>query len=235
MFIYIYVYVKETIDLQQVEANVYFISPSYSPELLALREQADEVQGRVGGLVEGVARDLRLDAKAIKLENPGAYGAFVAKYVAEHPASETASVASASDGEESAPVAAAAAKPKRVISDEQKAKMKAGREAAAAAKAAAKAAGEPLPAKTKTKGKTKAAAAPQSVGGGGSAPAAAPKAAAPVEDSTRTKLTIEGVEYFMDNETFNLYAIEADGSEGKYAGRYDGEEDTIDLTVGEDE
>ena len=182
-------------------------------------------------------KDRMVIAKAIKDEDPEAYKAFADKYIAEHPASEAASVASASDAEESASAAAAKAeKPKRVISDEQKAKMKAGREAAAAAKAAAKAAGQPMPAKTKTKGKAKPAAAPQ-VGGGGSAPAAAaPKAAAPVVvDTSRVKITIEEVEYFMDSETFNLFAVEADGSEGAYAGRYNTEDDTIDLTVGEDE
>jgi histone H1/5 len=182
-------------------------------------------------------KDRMVIAKAIKDEDPEAYKAFADKYIAEHPASEAASVASASDAEESASAAAAKAeKPKRVISDEQKAKMKAGREAAAAAKAAAKAAGQPMPAKTKTKGKAKPAAAPQ-VGGGGSAPAAAaPKAAAPVVvDTSRVKITIEEVEYFMDSETFNLFAVEADGSEGAYAGRYNSEDDTIDLTVGEDE
>jgi hypothetical protein len=183
-------------------------------------------------------KDRMVIAKAIKDEDPEAYKAFADKYIAEHPASEAASVASASDAEESASAAAApaATKPKRVISDEQKAKMKAGREAAAAAKAAAKAAGEPMPAKAKGKAKAKAAAAPQ-VGGGGSAPAAAaPKPAAPVVvDTSRVKITIEEVEYFMDSETFNLFAIEADGSEGAYAGRYNTEDDTIDLTVGEDE
>jgi len=195
-------------------------------------------------------KDRMVIAKAIKLDNPEAYKAFAAKYIAEHPASETASVASDAEQQVSEPipyrdwgsasataaakaakaaaaaaaaVPAADAKPKRVISDEQKAKMKAGREAAAATRAAAKAAGEPVPAKSKGKAAAAAPAAP--------APAALPL----VEESNKVKITIEEVQYFMDGETFNLFAIESDGSEGKYAGRYNTEDDTIDLSVGEDE
>jgi len=69
------------------------------------------------------------------------YNAFEAAWNETHPkddsASEAASVAEGSDAE-----ANATAKPKRVISDEQKAKMKAGREKKAAEKKALKAAEE---------------------------------------------------------------------------------------------
>ena len=95
-------------------------------------------------------KDRMTIAKAIKDEDPEAYRVFCEKYVAEHPAAvaEVAEVAEAEEGAAAAaPVAAAAEKPKRVMSEEQKAKMKAGREAAKAAKEAAKAAGEPVPVK----------------------------------------------------------------------------------------
>lgn len=177
-------------------------------------------------------KDRMVIAKAIKDEDPEAYKAFAAKYVAEHPASETASVAS--DAESVA--ADKAEKPKRVMSDEQKAKMKAGREAAKAAKDAAKAAGETPPPKAKkapsgAKAPKKAAAA--SVGGGGSAAAAAPLpplAPQPVfeEDASLTKITVGGDEYFLQTANNDLYAVEGDGL-GAFVGRYDPATGDIDF------
>ena len=95
-------------------------------------------------------------AAAIRLENPEAYAAFCAKFKEENPAPApspqlAAETESASDAESAPPVpeevketpaAAADVKPKRVISDEQKAKMKAGREAAKAKRDAEKAAAQ---------------------------------------------------------------------------------------------
>jgi len=208
-------------------------------------------------------KDRMVIAKAIKAEDPEAYKAFAAKYVAEHPASEAASVASSSDAEQpaselipfrdwgsasenaawvaqrKAEKAEKAEKPKRVMSDEQKAKMKAGREAAKAAKDAAIAAGETPPPKAKkaaSKAPKKAAAAPASVGGGGSVAAAAassPSGASlsqPVfeEDAGLTKVTVGGDEYFLQTATNDLYAI--DGQDmGAFVGRYDPATGEIDF------
>jgi hypothetical protein len=208
-------------------------------------------------------KDRMIIAKAIKDEDPEAYKAFAAKYIAEHPASETASVAS--DAEQaaselipfvdwgSAPALAAlrtkmkaekaekAEKPKRVMSDEQKAKMKAGREAAKAVKDAAKAAGETPPPKAKGKAKADApsgAKAPKkaaaSVGGGGSAAAASsPSGASPPqpvfeEDASLTKITVGGDEYFLQTANNDLYAMEGDGL-GAFVGRYDPATGDIDF------
>jgi hypothetical protein len=229
-------------------------------------------------------KDRMVIAKAIKAEDPEAYKAFSAKYVAEHPASEVASVASSSDAEQAASElipfrdwgsasenaawvaqrkaekaekaekvekaekaekaekvekAEKAEKPKRVMSDEQKAKMKAGREAAKAAKDAAIAAGEtpaPKAKKAASKAPKKATAAPASVGGGGSVAAAAassPSGAAlsqPVfeEDAGLTKVTVGGDEYFLQTATNDLYAI--DGQDmGAFVGRYDPATGEIDF------
>ena len=190
-------------------------------------------------------KDRMTIAKAIKDEDPEAYKAFAAKYIAEHPASEVASVASAaaSDAEGSvAEKAEKAAKPKRVISDEQKAKMKAGREAAKAIKDAAKAAGEtPAPkgkkAASATNAPKKAAAAPSSGGGGGSAAAAAssPSGASPIaqpvfeEDDGLVKITVDGVDYLLVTVTNNAYEQQEDGRPGAFMGRYDPATEEIDF------
>lgn len=177
-------------------------------------------------------KDRMVITKAIKDEDAEAYKAFAAKYVAEHPASEAASVASDA---ESVP-ADKAEKPKRVMSDEQKAKMKAGREAAKAVKDAAKAAGEtppPKAAKAKAPSGAKAPkkAAAASVGGGGSV-AAAPIAPIPQpvfeEDASLTKITVGGDEYFLQTANNDLYAVEGDGL-GAFVGRYDPATGDIDF------
>jgi len=79
-------------------------------------------------------------AGAIRLENPEAYKTFCEKWIADMPArdSDAESVTSPQESVASTP----SDKPKRVISDEQKAKMKAGREKKAAEKKALKAAEE---------------------------------------------------------------------------------------------
>jgi len=190
-------------------------------------------------------KDRMVIAKAIKDEDPEAYKAFAAKYIAEHPASEVASVASASsDAEGEVAKAEKPEKPKRVMSDEQKAKMKAGREAAKAKKDAAIAAGEtPSPAKKAKAAKAptapKKAAAPASVGGGGSVAAAAPAASSPSgaspiaqpvfeEDAGLTKVTVAGDEYFLQTATNDLYAVDGD-SMGAFVGRYDPATEEIDF------
>jgi hypothetical protein len=205
-------------------------------------------------------KDRMIIAKAIKDEDPEAYKAFAAKYIAEHPASETASVASSSDAEQpaselipfrdwgsasenaawvaekkakNAEKAEKAEKPKRVMSDEQKAKMKAGREAAKAVKDAAKASGETPPPKAKkapSGAKAPKKAAPASVGGGGSV--AAPQAPIPQpvfeEDAGLTKITVAGDEYFLQTATNDLYAVDGD-SMGAFVGRYDPATGDIDF------
>jgi hypothetical protein len=179
-------------------------------------------------------KDRMAIAKAIKDEDPAAYKAFCEQYIAEHPAvesdSEAASVAPKEDKPE---------KPKRVISEEQKAKMKAGREAAKAKKdAAAAEAGTP----PKTKGKTKVAAPSKpkpaaSEGGGGAAPAMSQPLSQPVfesSDSGMQLLEIGGDSYYLVTATNNLYAVEDEGL-GAYVGRYQpGDEEEIDFTAEED-
>jgi hypothetical protein len=203
-------------------------------------------------------KDRMIIAKAIKDEDPEAYKAFAAKYVAEHPASETASVASDAEQAASEPIpyvdwgsapalaalraekAEKAEKPKRVMSDEQKAKMKAGREAAKAVKDAAKAAGETPPPKAKAPSGAKApkkATASASVGGASApAPAAAssPSGASPLaqpvfeEDAGLTKITVAGDEYFLQTATNDLYTVDGD-SVGAFVGRYDPATEQIDY------
>jgi hypothetical protein len=187
-------------------------------------------------------KDRMVIAKAIKDEDPEAYKAFAAKYIAEHPASEVASVASASasdaEGAEGS-VAEKAEKPKRVMSDEQKAKMKAGREAAKAKKDAAIAAGEtPAPKAKKAPSGAKAPKAPgapkkatapaPSVGGAGSAPAAPLSQPVFEEDAGLTKITVGGDEYFLQTATNDLYAVDGD-SMGAFVGRYDPSTEEIDF------
>jgi hypothetical protein len=126
--------------------------------------------------------------------------------------------------------AAVAVKPKRVISDEQKAKMKAGREAAKAIKDAAIAAGVEPPKKTKP-----VKAAKKTVTATATAPAAAAPAAAELtSDGDMKKMTIDGTEYYMDPHTNNLFTLESDGSLGTFTGRYQpGQEEEIDFDASE--
>ena len=77
--------------------------------------------------------------KIYKEENPQEYEAFKAEWALAHPKEESdAGSTTESVTEETSVSDPVAEKPKRVMSDEQKAKMKAGREASAAAKKAAK-------------------------------------------------------------------------------------------------
>ena len=115
-------------------------------------------------------------------------------------------------------------KPKRVISDEQKAKMKAGREAAKAARDAAIAAGVEPPKKTKPAKKAAATAAVT----------ATAAAAQSTSDGDMKKMTIDGTEYYMDPQTNNLFILESDGSLGTFTGRYQpGQEEEIDFDASE--
>ena len=118
---------------------------------------------------------------------------------------------------------AVAVKPKRVISDEQKAKMKAGREAAKAIKDAAIAAGVEPPKKTKPAKKAATATA-----------TATATAAQSTSDGDMKKMTIDGTEYYMDPHTNNLFTLESDGSLGTFTGRYQpGQEEEIDFDASE--
>jgi hypothetical protein len=77
--------------------------------------------------------------KIYKEENPQEYETFKAEWALAHPKEESdAGSTTESVTEETSGSEPVAEKPKRVMSDEQKAKMKAGREASAAAKKAAK-------------------------------------------------------------------------------------------------
>jgi len=160
-------------------------------------------------------KDRMTIAKAIKDEDLPAYEAFCKNFVENMPVAE---VKPESDAEvEAKPVDA---KPKRVISDEQKAKMKAGRERKAAEKKAAaadspaekpKAAATPkAAAKPKaTSAKAKAAPVPASVGGG-----------ATTEDADMKKIEVDGDTFYLDPSTNNLFGLESDGTLGAFIGRY---------------
>jgi hypothetical protein len=76
--------------------------------------------------------------KIYKEENPQEYETFKAEWALAHPKESDAGSTTESVTEEISGSEPVAEKPKRVMSDEQKAKMKAGREASAAAKKAAK-------------------------------------------------------------------------------------------------
>ena len=201
-------------------------------------------------------KDRMVIAKAIKDEDPTAYKSFCEQYVAAHPApaeSDAESVAPSVSA--SASASASAEKPKRVISEEQKARMKAGREKAAAAKKEAIAAGTLAP-KAKATKATPKPAPKASVGGSGSAPAPkasvggsvpAPKASvggsvpAPAveaeaeEDTGMEKIKIGGDLYYLCTANNNLYSVEPDGL-GAYVGRYQpGSDDEIDFEADEAE
>ena len=169
-------------------------------------------------------------AKAIKDEDTSAYETFVKEWIEQNPApvAEAAATVAAAT-----PAAAPADKPKRVISDEQKAKMKAGREKKAAEKKAAALqtenaarvwAGLPptteLPTSKKTPAKKPAAPAKKAaptpapalmVGGGGSAAA---------EDGEMQKVEVDDDSFMLDPATNNLFGIESDGTLGAFIGRY---------------
>ena len=153
-------------------------------------------------------------AGAIRLENPEAYKAFCEKFIADMPArdSDAESVASPQESVASAP----SDKPKRVISDEQKAKMKAGREATAAAKKngtyvpkkkAEKAAKAEKVKAEKPKAKKVAKAEP------------AAEAEAVTVDSSLEKITVDGITYWLNTTNNNLYDLEGEGM-GAFAGAY---------------
>ena len=117
----------------------------------------------------------------------------------------------------------AAEKPKRVISDEQKAKMKAGRERAAAAKKAAAAGSAPV------------AEAPAAVAAPVSAPAPAAVAEAEAEEWKSIKLkTSTGHQLYLWNPANNhCYNRESDGGQGEWAGIFNPKSKTIDASVPE--
>jgi hypothetical protein len=163
-------------------------------------------------------------AGAIRLENPEAYKAFCEKFVADMPARDSDAESVTSPQESVASAASASDKPKRVISDEQKAKMKAGREATAAAKKngtyvpkkkAEKAEKAEKPKaekpKPKAKGKKVAKAEPE--------PAAAAEAEAVTVDSSLEKITVDGITYWLNTTNNNLYDLEGEGM-GAFAGAY---------------
>lgn len=155
-------------------------------------------------------------AGAIRLENPEDYKSFCEKFIAEMPARESDSE-SVAESVATAP-SVTSDKPKRVISEEQKAKMKAGREAAAAAKKEAVANGTYV---AKTKGekpaKVKAEKPKAKAAKAAAAPAPAPVAAV---DSSLEKITVDGVTYWLNTANNNLYDLESDESMGAFVGSY---------------
>ena len=123
--------------------------------------------------------------------------------------------------EAAAEPAAVSEKPKRVISDEQKAKMKAGRERAAAAKKAAAAGSAPV------------AEAPAAVAAPVSAPAAVAEAEAEEWKSIKLK-TGSGFQLYLWNPANNhCYNRESDGGQGEWAGVFNPKTKTIDSSVPE--
>jgi hypothetical protein len=124
--------------------------------------------------------------------------------------------------EAAAEPAAVSEKPKRVISDEQKAKMKAGRERAAAAKKAAAAGSAPV-AETPAPVAAAAAAAPVS------------EAEAEAEEWKSIKLkTGSGFQLYLWNPANNhCYNRESDGGQGEWAGVFNPKTKTIDSSVPE--
>ena len=131
------------------------------------------------------------------------------------------SEAAASESEAAAEPAAVSEKPKRVISDEQKAKMKAGRERAAAAKKAAAAGSAPV------------AEAPAAVAAPVSAPATVAEAEAEEWKSIKLK-TGSGFQLYLWNPANNhCYNRESDGGQGEWAGVFNPKTKTIDSSVPE--
>ena len=123
--------------------------------------------------------------------------------------------------EAAAEPAAVSEKPKRVISDEQKAKMKAGRERAAAAKKAAASGSAPV------------AEAPAAVAAPVSAPAAVAEAEAEEWKSIKLK-TGSGFQLYLWNPANNhCYNRESDGGQGEWAGVFNPKTKTIDSSVPE--
>ena len=134
------------------------------------------------------------------------------------------SEAAAPESEAAAEPAAVSEKPKRVISQEQKDKMRLGRERAAAAKKAAAAGSVPV---AETPAPVAAAAAPVS------APAEAE--AEEEEEWMPMKLRAGGViKHYLWNPTNNYcYNREPDGGQGEWAGIFNPKTKTIDSSVPE--
>lgn len=150
------------------------------------------------------------------------------------------------------------AKPKRVLTDEQKAKMAAGRKAAAerrkaekaavdAAKVDAPAEGEAKPKRTLTeeqkakmaagrkaaaeRRKAEKAAADASQKPSGELKVEIPPPPANLEESGLQPLNIKGRKYLWDPETNGCYARNAEGAQGNWAGVYDPDTKTVDTSV----
>jgi len=136
--------------------------------------------------------------------------------------------------EEASKEADKAEKPKKVLSPEHLAKMKAGREAKKAAKAEAEApVPAPLPASPEAspakKKVAKAAPAPAAK----AAPAPAAKAPEPEAEEEWIRKTISGKKYLWNPANNHCYRCEADGSQGEWAGLYDPKKSKIDESAAE--
>jgi len=139
------------------------------------------------------------------------------------------SEAAAPESEAATEPAAVSEKPKRVISQEQKDKMRAGRERAAAAKKAAAAGSAPVAvAVAETPAPVAAAAAPVS------APAEAEEEAEAEEWKSIKLKTGSGFQLYLWNPANNhCYNRESDGGQGEWAGVFNPKTKTIDSSVPE--
>ena len=125
--------------------------------------------------------------------------------------------------EEAANDAEKVEKPKKVLSPEHLAKLKAGREAKKAAKAEASVPA-PLPASPE------ASPAKKKVAKAAPAPAPKPEEA---EAEEWIRKTISGKKYLWNPANNHCYRCEADGSQGEWAGLYDPKKSKIDESAAE--
>ena len=150
-------------------------------------------------------KDAMQEAKARRETDPNAYR--------PKPKEATKSEEPSSDTE-------VKAKPKRVLTDEQKAKMAAGRKAAAERRKAEKEAA------------AAEVSAPKKVS---FAPPPLPPSDDEAEDDNLSPITVKGRKYLMNTEMGYCWKRNLDGTKGDWAGIYDTETKTIDDTIGEDE
>jgi len=119
-------------------------------------------------------------------------------------------------------------KPKKVLSPEHLAKMKAGREAKKAAKAEVEA---PAPVAAPLPASPVASPAKKKVAKAAPAPIKVPE---PVEEAEEwIRKTIAGKKYLWNPANNHCYRCEADGSQGEWAGLYDPKKSKIDESAAE--
>ena len=151
-------------------------------------------------------------ASYLKSNHPDAYSMTDEEIVGSHadwtPPPPKPKEADSGDAKPSAPVE----KPKRTLSDEQKAKMAAGRKAAAERKKAEQAVESNAPAPVP-------------------APAPAPVAKVETPAPTLRPLPFKGKKYLWDPESNGMWVAEKDGSKGKWAGVLSADRKSLDATA----